>query len=327
MPRTPGLVHRRLILAAGALALAVPRLARAFPQRPITVVVPFPPGGGVDAVARAVAERMAGALGATILADNRPGGSTSIAAAQVARAEPDGHTLLIGTPALSINPVLQPQLPPGDPRRVLAPIGRIATLPYILHVGPAGAAMPDLAAMIAWGRAIPGQLDIANSGTATATHLAAALFAHRAGIEVTHIPYRGGAPAALDVVAGRVHGMFAQAIEVAPLLREGQTRALAVTTAARSAAFPAIPAVGETLPGYDIGSWNGLFAPAGTPAPVIARLNEALQSALADPALAQRFAPQAVSFLPGPPAALAALLEAEITGWTALVAATGIRAT
>lgn len=317
------MISRRLLLAAPAL---LPALSARADARPVTLVVPFPPGGGVDALARAVGERLAPRLGAPVIIDNRPGGSTSLAAGLVARAEPDGRSLLIGTPALSINPVLQPALPPGDPRGALVAIGRIATLPYVLHVGPSGRDFATLADLIAWGRAHPDRLDFANSGTATATHLSAALLAHRAGISVTHVPYRGGAQAALDIAAGRVHGMFQHAIEALPLLRGRETRALAVSTAERSSVLPEVPAVAETIAGFDTGSWNGLFAPRGTPPAIVARLNAALNEALTDPTLATIFTPQATRFIPGTPEALGELLDSEIRGWAALATATGIRA-
>lgn len=316
--------RRGLLLGTAGLSLVGgPGRAEA---GPVTLVVPFPPGGGVDAVARAVADRLGPVLGQRVLVDNRPGGSTSIAAGAVARAEPDGRTLLVGTPALSVNPVLQPHLPPGDPRAALAAVGRISTVPYVLHLGPAPSGIGSLADLVAWARERPGGLTLANTGTATAVHLSAALLAARAGLEVVHVPYRGGAAAALDVAAGRVHGMFSQAIEALPLLREGRTRALAVSTAARSPALPDVPTVAETLPEFDVGSWNGLFAPGGTPVALLERLNLALREALAAPDLAARFAPQGVRFVPGPRQELDALLDAEIRGWAALAGSTGLRA-
>ena len=315
--------RRGLLLGGlGVATLAAPALA--FPDRPIIIVVPFPPGGGVDAAARGVAEGMSADLGSAVQVDNRPGGSSSVGASFVARAAPDGHTLLIGTTSLSINPVLQPSLPPGDPRTALAPVGQVLRVPYMMVVGPS-APTADPKALIAWAKAHPGKLDIANAGSGTGPALAAALFAYRAGIEVNTVPYRGNAPAAIDVAAGRVHAMFAQPIEVAALVQQGQLRPVALSTAARSAAYPQVPPMAEALPGFDMGSWSGLFAPAGTPDAVLDRLNAALNKALGSPALRERFRAEGAELVGGERAALGALLDSEIRSWTELQRATGLR--
>jgi tripartite-type tricarboxylate transporter receptor subunit TctC len=298
--------------------------AAGFPSRPVQLLVPFPPGGGVDTIARAVADRMAAQLGVSVLVDNRPGGSTSIASAQVARAEPDGHTILIGTPALSINPVLQPDLPPGDPRRALAPIGRVATLPYVLVAGP-GLPVTDVPGLIAWAKAHPGALNLANTGAATAVRMAGELLAQQAGLQLVQIPYKGGAAAALDITAGRVHGSFAQTIEAMGMQRNG-ARILAVSSLERNPAFPGVPAMAEFLPGFDVTSWNGLYAPAGTPSAIIARLNAVLNHAIEDAGLRERFAQEGITFQGGEPALLARQLDAEIRKWEALRDSAGLRA-
>jgi tripartite-type tricarboxylate transporter receptor subunit TctC len=325
-PSSPSVSRRRAACLMG-LAMVLPLLAETaearpaqaaagFPQGPVTLLVPFPPGGGVDIIARAVAERLGPILGTTIVVDNKPGGSTSVAAAQVARSAPDGQTLLIGTPASSINPVFQPHLPPGDTRTALAPVGRVATLPYVLVAGPA-LPVEDVGELVAWAKRHPAALNLANSGAVTAPRLAGDLLAHQAGISLTHVPYKGGAAAALDITGGRVHASFAQTLEALPMLRSG-ARALAVSGLHRSPVLPDVPALAEVLPGFDVTSWNGLFAPAGTPAPVIARLNAALNEAIADPALRARFAAEGVEFVGGTPEALGAHLDAEIGKWTRL---------
>jgi tripartite-type tricarboxylate transporter receptor subunit TctC len=312
-----------LPLAAITAVLARPALA-AFPDRPVIIVVPFPPGGGVDAAARAIAEGMAAELGIAVQVDNRPGGTSSIGAGFVARSAPDGHTLLIGTTSLSINPVMQPNLPPGDPRKAFAPVGQVLQVPYMLTVGPTAPA-GDLAALIAWSRAHPGRLDFANGGSGSGQRMAASLLAYRAGIEVNHVPYRGSAPAVIDLAAGRVQAIFAQPIEVGPVMQSGAARALAVSTATRSPAFPDVPAVAETVPGFNVGSWSGLFAPAGTPEPVLDRLNAALNAAMRNDAMRARFRAEGAEFVGGTRAAFAELLDREIRGWTELQQATGLR--
>ncbi|MCQ4159117.1 tripartite tricarboxylate transporter substrate-binding protein [Roseomonas sp. GC11] len=324
----PPFPRRCLLSALGcglALGMAAPRVARAaaFGSRPVTLVVPFPPGGGVDIIARALAERLAPLLGTPVLVDNRAGGSTSIASALVARAEPDGHTLLLGTPALSINPVFQPALPPGDPRQALLPVGRVATLPYVLVAGPS-LPVEDLEGLIAWAKRHPGQLTLANSGAVTAPRLAGDLLAQQAGLAITSVPYKGGAAAALDITSGRVHASFAQTLEALPMLRGGQVRAIAVSGATRSPILPGVPAVAERVPGFEVTSWNGLYAPAGTPAGVVRRLNDALNRAIAGEELRRRFAEEGVEFVGGTPEELAQQLEREITKWTRLRESTNL---
>lgn len=322
MPRdaTPTLSRRALIAGMGCAALlglgAGGAAAAPFGSRPVTLIVPFPPGGGVDIIARAVAERLAPLLGTSVVVDNRAGGSTSIASSLVSRAEPDGHTLLIGTPALSINPVFQPSLPPGDPRQALAPIARVASLPYVLVAGPS-LPVEDLPGLVAWARKHPGQLTIANSGAVTAPRLAGDLLAQQAGIEITSVPYKGGAAAALDITGGRVHASFAQTLEALPMLKNG-ARAIAVSGAVRSPILPDVPAVAEFVPGFEVTSWNGLYAPPGTPREVIGRLNAALNTAIADEGLRRRFAEEGVEFVGGTPEALAGQLDREIGKWTRL---------
>lgn len=326
-PRARHPLARRRALMLGAAAgcaglLGEARAAEAFPNRPVVLVAPFPPGGGVDAMSRAVAERLSPLLGVPVLVDNRAGGSTSVASAFVARAAADGHVLLLGTPALSINPVLQPSLPPGDPRQALAPIVRLAALPYVL-VGAPNLPARNLGELVAWARANPGALTIANSGAVTAPRLATELFAWRAGVQVTHVPYRGGGPAAPDILAGRVMGSVSQSIEALPLLERG-ARALAVTTRERSPILPEVPAMAELFPGFDVPSWNGFFAPAGTPEPVLDRLNAAFNTAIRDEGLRAHFRAQGVEFVGGARQELAALLDREIRGWTELRDTIGI---
>ncbi|WP_338665464.1 tripartite tricarboxylate transporter substrate-binding protein [Pararoseomonas sp. SCSIO 73927] len=316
---------RRLLLsglAGGAAALAAPHLARAQGSaqgsggRPLLLAVPFAPGGAVDIIARAVAEPMSAALGRPVVVDNRPGASGAIAAASVARAEPDGSTLFIATPGTSITAAFQPQLLPGDPRQFLAPVGRLATQTYVLTVTK-GFPADDFAGLVAWVKARRGEFLLANTGQMTATRLAGELLALQLGTEITPVPYRGSGVVATDLLSGRVHGIFAQLSDALALLNQG-AKLLAVSAKDRAPLLPDVPAIAETIPGFDVYSWNGLFAPAATPVPVLEELNAGLNKAISNEALRERFRADGVTFVPGPRQALAEILDKEIRGWMEL---------
>jgi tripartite-type tricarboxylate transporter receptor subunit TctC len=301
------MLYRRTLLAAAS----VPAIARAqedFPSRAIAVFSGYAPGGVTDITARAVAERMARELGQPVVVENRVGAATAVAGGAVAQARPDGYTLLAGTSTLAINPALQPTLMPREPLRELAPIGPMFTTAFVLHVHP-DLPVRSTAELIEWARKNPGKLDFGSSGTGAVNHLAQALFAQRAGIEVNHIPYRGGAPALIDLRQGRIQAMFQAVLEAQPAMADGATRGLAISSAARLPQLPDLPPVADALPGFDVVFWQGLFAPAGTPAPVRARLAE-----------------RGVTLVTGDAAALRATLEGETRLWGDLIRAAGIRA-
>ena len=321
-------IRRRAVLGAPLLLLPGRSGAQApesYPARAITVLSGYAPGGVTDITTRAVAERMGRELGVPMVVENRAGAATSVASTAVAGARPDGYTLLMGTSTLAINPGLQPGLTPKEPLRELAPIGPVFRTGFVLHVHPSVPAR-STAELIAWCRDNPGKLNFGSSGTGAVNHLAQALFARRAGIEVTHVPYRGGAPALLDLRAGRIGAMFQAVLEALPSLTDGGTRGLAISSAAREALLPDLPPVAETLPGFDVVFWQGLFAPAGTPAPVTARLGAALATATADPELRARMAESGVVLTSGDAAALRRLLEEETALWGGLIREAGIRA-
>lgn len=319
--------RRAALLAPLALA-AAPRGARAqadWPSRPVVMVTGYAPGGLTDVVTRAIAARMERELnGQPVVVENRVGGATSVAATHVARAAPDGQTLLMGASSLAINPALQPNLTPRDPRRELDPVGFAYRSPFVLHVHPAVPAR-DVAGLVAYAKANPGALDFGSSGTGAVNHLALELFRRRAGVEVVHVPYRGGVPALVDLRAGRIGAMFQAAIEALPPIREGATRALGVSSAARLAVLPDVPPVADALPGFEAVFWQGLFAPVGTPAPVLARLGSALRAATDDPDLRARMADQGVAVETGDAAMLAKLLDAETESWGRLIREADIR--
>lgn len=309
-----------LLLATPGLAMAQP----AWPTRPITVVTGFAPGGLTDVMTRLIANRMSRELGQPIVVENRAGGATSIASTAVARATPDGYTLLMGASSLAINPALQPNLTPREPLRELVPVGMGYRSAFVLHVHP-GLPARTVAEFIAHAKANPGRISFGSSGTGAVNHLCLELFRLRAGIEVVHVPYRGGAPALIDLRAGRIQAMFAAALEAIPAIREGATRALAVSSATRLPLLPDVPAVAETLPGFDAVFWQGLFAPPGTPEPVIARLAAALRATTEDPEVRARMAEQGVAAETGDAAALRRVLVEDTETWGRLIRETGIQ--
>jgi tripartite-type tricarboxylate transporter receptor subunit TctC len=319
------MLRRHALVTPWAL-LAAPRArAEAWPSRPISVLSGYAPGGVTDTASRAVSERMARELGQPMVVENKVGAATAVASTAVAQAKPDGYTLLMGTTTLAINPALQPSLTPKEPLKVLAPIGPVFTHAFVLHVHP-DLPVHSVAELIAWAKANPGKLNFGSSGTGAVNHLALALLAQRAGIEVTHVPYRGGSPALLDLRTGRIQAMFQAVLEALPTLREGATRGLAVSTLQRDPTVPDLPPVADTVPGFEAVFWQGLFAPADTPQPIVDRLSEALRTSNADPALIARMAESGVVLQRGGPADLRGLVERETVQWGTLIRDAGIRA-
>jgi len=268
---------------------------------------------------------MAREFGQPVVVDNRPGAATSVAAASVVRARNDGYTLLMGTTTLAINQTLQPALPPRDPARELAPVGLVFQTSFILHVHPTVPArsVPEL---IAHAKANPGRVIFASPGVGSVSHLCMELFRSTAGIDIEHVPYRGGAPAALDLAAGRVHAIFQGVQEALPFLRAGQTRGIGVSLRTRNLDFPDLAPVADTLPAFgEVTFWQGLFAPAGTPQPVLDRAGEALRAATEDGALRARLREQGVDLVTGDASALRSLLGAETERWSKLIRGANIR--
>ncbi len=322
MNRRSLILSSLLLPVAGARATAQP--TGAFPNRPITIVVPFPPGGLSDAMTRALGQRLGQELGQTIVVDNRPGAGTSVASGYVMQARPDGHTLLMGSNSLATNPTALPQLPPRDPDSDLVPIGLAYMSAFLLvvrHDFPAR----DLATFIAHAKANPGKVDFASSGVGAVNHLALELLNRSAGIALEHIPYRGGAPALIELRAGRVAAFLATPADVAAQLQEGSLRALATTTAQRLEQLPEVPAIAELLPGYEAVYWQALFAPAGTPEPVVQRLVGALLAVKADPEFRASLVARGVALLPGGPQELRDHLRRETTTWSRVIREANIK--
>ena len=274
---------------AGGIALAATGAGAqptAYPARPLHLIVPFPAGGGADNLARLVMPRVGRLLGQTIVIENKAGAGGNIGAEWVARAVPDGYTLLYGTNGThAINPSLYAQLK-FDPVRDFVPVTRMTEIAALLVVNPQ-LPVSSVADLIAHARANPGRLNFASAGNGTTSHLAGEMFKMAAGIDMVHIPYRGGAAAMTDLIGGQVQVMIDVMPNAYPQAREGRVRALAVSTARRFPGIPEIPTIAESgLPGFEASAWDGVFVPAGTPAPVVERLNAAIVQALDDPELA-----------------------------------------
>jgi tripartite-type tricarboxylate transporter receptor subunit TctC len=276
------------LLALAALALSLTAAAQ-YPTKPIRIVVTYPPGGGADLMARLIAPRMADTLGQPVVVENKPGASGQIGAAEVARSAPDGYTLMLDASSYSVNPSLYAKLP-YDPAKAFTPIALIALFPNVLVVTPDFAAR-DVKELVALAKAKPGTIAFASSGNGSAQHLSAELFKQKAGVDMTHVPYKGGGPAMNDVMGGQVPVFFANMASSLAQVKGGKVRALAITGAKRSPALPNVPTIAEAgVPGYEVYEWNAIFAPAGTPAPVLAKVADALAKAMQSAEFRERVA-------------------------------------
>jgi len=307
----------RLFLAVAAAALTVTSALAAFPDRPVKLVVPFAPGGGTDAIARGVAIGMAQALGQPVIIDNKPGAGTIIGSDAVAKSAPDGYSLVVATFAHAVNPILMPKLP-FNTQKAFSPVILLARGPNILVVR-ADSPLKTAADVVAAARANPNKLTYASQGNGTSAHLAGEMFANLAKVQMAHIPYRGAGPALTDLLGGQVDMMFATAAAVTPQIAGGKLRAIAVTTPQRAPTLKDVPTIAETVPGYAVESWYGLFAPAGTPAAVIAKLNSAARKATDSAEFRKLIEPEGLAVSAGTPAELDTFVRAETTRWTRII--------
>src|SRR4030081_3578002 len=312
-------------LALATVALATPALAQDYPTRPITLIVPYTAGGGNDAMARVVADRMSAALGQQIVIENRGGACGSIATPHVAHAQPVSYTLgLGGTGTLAIDPTLYPNVG-YDPRKDFAPVGLIATSALAVLVNPAVPAK-TIAELIALAKREPGKLNFASAGVGSGIHLGAELFAHMEGIKLTHIPYKGSAPALTDLLGGHVAIYFSSLPPAIGLVQDGKGRALAATGPKRSKTSPDLPTVAEAaLPGYAAVLHYGIVAPAGTPKPIVDRLSIALTAALKEPDVREKIEADGAELASMTPAEYAADIDREETKWSAIVKLSGAK--
>jgi len=318
--------HTRFAVAALALLWALPAndALAIYPERTIRIVVPFAPGGGTDVIARTLAQEMAKDLGATIIIENKPGAGTIIGTQTVAASEPDGYTLLMGTFANAVNPSLNAKLP-YDPHRDFAAVALIARSFNIVVVNPASP-IKSIADLIAAAKSDPNKLSYGTYGTGTSAHLAGELFKNLAKINLTTVPYKGAAPAITDLLGGQIQVMFTTVASAASLVAAGQLRALAVTLAERSPAFPDLPTVAEAgVPGYAAESWYGLYAPAKTPAEIIGRLNKSAARAVQSEAFKKLGVNEGLVMVASEPAELDRYVRGEEERWRKVIRDANIR--
>jgi tripartite-type tricarboxylate transporter receptor subunit TctC len=305
-------------LAAGGVFLATVRAAAPWPSRALRLVVPFPPGGSTDILGREIAHQLQDALGQPIVVENKPGAGGSIGSTEAARAAGDGYTLLMGhIGTLAVNPSLYPKLA-YDPRTSFVPVALMARVPNVLVVHPQVPAK-DVAELIALARSRPGALRYASGGNGSAAHLAMEYFKLTAGVDIVHVPYRGTAPAVIDVMGGQVEMTMTGVPAVLSHVQAGKLRALGVSSRNAVSSMPEVPPIARTLPDFEAIQWYGIVAPAGTPPDIVQRLNAEINRALATAALKARLEAEGAEAAPDSPAAFGALITSEIVRWKPVV--------
>ncbi len=315
----------KLLAALLALFISGPILGQGYPTKPVRMLLAFPPGGPTDINARLFAQKLTEQTGQTFVVENRPGAGGNIAAAEAAKAAPDGTTIFYNTSAITIAPALQHV--PFDPVKDFAPVALTATVPLVLAIHP-GVPAKNLQEFIAYARANPGKLNYASSGTGTITHLAGALFASQLGLTMQHIPYKGSAPALVDVVGGQTQMMIDTISTVLPYARDNRLRPLAVAVQRRLAVLPEVPTLEEAanLPGFEMSAWQGIVVPAATPKDIVAKLNAEINRAVQNPDLRQKLALGGSEPLGGTSEQYAAYIRSELQRWTKVVKDAGARA-
>ena len=320
-------VRNRIACAALALLAAAPAtlFAQGYPNRPIKYIVPFPPGGATDTLARAIGQKLSDALGQPVVIDNRPGAGGNIGIEAAVRAPADGYTIVnVATATVAINPSLYRNLS-FDAGRDLVPVAFIAYVPNLLVVNPAIPAN-TLGELVAYLKANPGKVNFASPGSGNSSHLAGEMLKQRTGVEITHVPYKGDAAAFADLIGGQVQMMFAIAVTAVPHVKAGRLKGIAVAGLQRTPTMPDLPTMAEAgLPGFDAGAWFGISAPAGTPQPVIDKLSRAANEALKSDEVMKSLQGQTVAAIGGTPEAFRKHMEAEQKRWNAVVAAAGLR--
>ncbi len=296
-----------------------------YPTRPIRLIIPYPPGGPTDFVGRTVALKLSQLLGQQVVVDNRPGAGTIIATEIAVHAAPDGYTVLFGTGGGTfLTPLIVPKVP-YDPHRDLAPVAMLVVSPQVLVVHPSVAAN-SIAELIALAKAKPGALNFASVGTGTSPHLGGELFQSLSSTKIVHVPYKGTAPAMTDLISGQVQMMFTSMPTVLAHVKVGRLRLLGTGGTKRSAVIPDTPMISDTVPGFELVTWYGLFAPAKTPSPVVKRLNAEVAKVLAEPESRDRMAAQGLEPTPMTPDELKRYTETESKRWARLIEASGIKA-
>jgi tripartite-type tricarboxylate transporter receptor subunit TctC len=320
-----GLARAVAVAVAGflfALGFAAAAAGDDYPNRPVKWVVAYPPGGTTDILARIIAQYLSDHLGQQFVIDNRPGAGNNIGTETVVNSPPDGYTLLLVNPANGINATLYRKLP-FNFLRDIAPVAGITRTPNVMEVTP-GFPAKDVAEFIAYAKAHPGKINMASSGNGTSVHLSGELFMAMTGTRMTHVPYRGASPAITDIIAGTCDVLFDNMPSSIQFLKAGKMRALAVTTGARNPALPDVPAVGETVPGYEASAWFGIGAPKGTPAAIVETINKVVNQALADPRVQTQLADLGGVPLAGTPEEFGKVMADETEKWAKAVKFAGV---
>ena len=317
---------KRIVLAICAALFTFPAFAQPYPAKPVRMILAFPPGGPTDINARIFAQKLGESMGQQVIVDNKPGAGGNIAAAEAAKAPADGYTIFYNTSAISIAPSLYTKLS-YDVLKDYAPVALTATVPLVLVINP-GLPAKNVQELVAYAKANPGKMNYGSSGSGTITHLAGALFAAQMGLTMQHIPYKGSAPALVDVAGGQTQMMIDTINTVLPYVKDNRLRALAIAIPRRSAALPEVPTLAEAagLPGFEMSAWQGIVVPAATPKEIVARLNAEINKAVQNADLRQRLATQGAEPLGGTSEHYAAYIRSELGRWTKVVKDSGARA-
>ena len=312
-------------VALAAAALCGAAVAQNYPTKPVTIVVPFSPGGATDIMSRLLAERLNKRLGQPVIVENKPGAGTMIASEYVAKATPDGHTLLLAASSLGIAPSLYSKVN-YDPIKDFTPVSQVASVVHVLVVHPS-IPVKNVGELVTWLKANPTKANYGSVGAGTSTHLEAELFNSVAGVKMEHVPYKGSAPALMDLVGGQLQVMFDAYASSGPFIKDGRVRLLAVTTAQRSKSLPDTPTVAKSgLPGYEAMPWLGFVAPAGTPAPVVNKLYNELHEVLKEPEVQEKFRSLGLDIIGSKPEEFSAFLRKDIVKWAKVVKDSGAKA-
>jgi tripartite-type tricarboxylate transporter receptor subunit TctC len=299
-------------------------LAQGYPDKPVRLVVPWPPGGSVDIIARLIGVKLGQTLGQSIIIDNRSGASGNIGMDAVAKSRPDGYTLVLNTIPLATNPSLSAQMP-FDVSKDFAPIALIAKMPHLL-IATQALAVSNMRELLELAKSQPGKLTYSSAGNGSTFHMAGELFKYLSNTSVVHVPYRGGGPALTDAVSGQVDISFPSLVAALPFVKTGRVKALAITSSSRSALLPEVPTIAEAgLPGYEFTSWFMLLAPAGTPRDIVMKINQAVTETMTSPELAERFAKEGTEIVTGSPEQARTFLNAELTQWSRIIKERGIK--
>ncbi|MEW6452047.1 MAG: tripartite tricarboxylate transporter substrate binding protein [Pseudomonadota bacterium] len=323
------MIHRRRLITGGAAFAAASTLARpaiaqaGWPNRPVSIAIPFTPGGGADTIARLVAIKMSEVLGAQFFVESKPGAGGNIAATYVARSAPDGYQMFLAGDHHATNIFLNANLP-YHPVTDFEPVSLVVQYPVAMAI-PSNSPDKTVADFIARAKARPGELSFGSPGHGAVPHLSAELFTRAAGIKMTHVPYRGAAPGIQDLIPGRIDSFFNNIAPMVPLADQGQMRLLGVTTAKRSPMVPNLPSIGETLPGYDVTGWYALFVPAKTPKEIIQRMYQGVKAAVDDPSIRKKLEDQAMIVVGSTPEELGKFHKAELDKWGPLIKEAGLK--